>query len=181
MKLNTTAPSVRSLLASALAVGLLASAVSSQAATYTWVNDSGGEYGTSANWNPSTSVPGTTFSLMDVAQIGVASHLTPGTVLYDQSGYNYGIGTNGTTGTGSLQIGAVANSTASITMSAGTLSVTNTGGIGFALGNANPSTGSFTNNGGTLFVARPSTGNLYYQDVASIPNAANATGRFVNI
>ena len=72
----------------------------------------------------------------DVAQIGVASHLTPGTVLYDQSGYNYGFANS------SLQIGQVANSTASITMSAGTLSVTNTGGNAFVLGNANPSTGS---------------------------------------
>src|ERR1035438_594849 len=169
---STAAWPVGALWATVLSLIVLASPVGA-ATTYTWVTDAGGEYGVAANWNPSTSVPGTTPSLNDVAQIGVASHLTPGTVLYDQSGYNYGFANS------SLQIGQVANSTASITMSAGTLSVTNTGGIGFALGNANPSTGSFTNNGGTLFVARPSTGNLYYQDVASIPNAANATGRVV--
>src|ERR1035438_9779712 len=155
-----------------LSAFLLAGQAAQAAQTYNWVNDSGGEYGVAANWNPSTSVPGTTPSLNDVAQIGVASHLTPGTVLYDQSGYNYGFANS------SLQIGQVANSTASITMSAGTLSVTNTGGIGFALGNANPSTGSFTNNGGTLFLARPSTAKPDYQNVASIPNAAKATGRF---
>jgi len=142
------------------------------ATTYTWVNDAGGEYGTAANWNPATSVPGTTPANNDVAQIGVASHLTPGTVLYDQAGYNYGFANS------SVTIGAVAHSIASITMSAGTLSITN-GGNALILGGGNPSTGAFTNNGGTLIVARPSTGNLYYQDAAAIGNAANGTGMFV--
>ena len=64
-------------------------------------------------------------------------------------------------------------------MSAGTLGVTNTGGNAFILGNANPSTGAFTNNGGTLIVARPSTASQYFQDAVAIGNAANGTGRFV--
>src|ERR1035441_9171145 len=80
-----------------------------QATTYTWVTDAGGKYGVAANWNPSTSVPGTAFANNDIAQIGVSGHLTPGTVLYDQSGYNYASsGANAV-----LQIGQVANSTAS--------------------------------------------------------------------
>jgi hypothetical protein len=59
MKSNTTTPSVHSLLASALAVGLLAAAVSSQAATtYNWIIDGGGEWGTPGNWNQ-PGVPGT--------------------------------------------------------------------------------------------------------------------------
>ena len=171
---STAAWPVGALWATVLSLIVLASPAGA-ATTYSWVTDAGGEYGVAANWNPSTSVPGTTPANNDVAQIGIASHLTPGTVLYDQSGYNYAFANS------SLQIGAAASSTASLTLSAGTLSVTNTGGIGFALGNANPSTGSFTNNGGTLFVARPSTANQYFQDVAGIGQAANGTGRFVNI
>jgi autotransporter-associated beta strand protein len=139
------------------------------ATTYTWVNDSGGEYGVSANWNPATSVPGTPPNFTDIGQIGVTGHLTPGAVLYDQSGYNYGVT--------SLTIGQVANSTASLTLSQGTLVMTN-GGNAFVLGNANPSTATFTMSGGTLVVARPSTANLYYQDAAAIGNATNSTGTF---
>src|ERR1019366_5232310 len=76
-----------------LSAFLLAGQAAQAATPYTWVNDSGGEYGVAANWNPSTSVPGTTRTAGDTAQIGVASHLTPGTVLYDQSGYFYGLAT----------------------------------------------------------------------------------------
>ena len=115
-------------------------------------------------------MPGTTPTAGDTAQIGVASHLTPGAVLYDQSSYNY-------SGLAVLSLGQVANSTASLTMSQGTLASTN-GGNAFILGNANPSTGTFTMNGGTLVVARPSTANLYYQDAAAIGNSTNGTGTF---
>jgi autotransporter-associated beta strand protein len=100
----------------------------------------------------------------------VSGHLTPGAVLYDQSSYNYGVA--------NLTIGQAVNSTASLTMSQGTLVSTNSSGIAFALGNANPSTATFTMNGGTLVVARPSTANLYYQDAAAIGNATNSTGTF---
>src|ERR1039458_247549 len=56
---STAAWPVGALWATVLSLIVLASPAGA-ATTYTWGTDAGGEYGVAANWNPSTSVPGTT-------------------------------------------------------------------------------------------------------------------------
>ncbi|MGD0259123.1 MAG: hypothetical protein ABSD29_04780 [Verrucomicrobiota bacterium] len=183
MKSQTNAPSVPSLSAfgrcilpaAVLAVGLLAAAFSGQAATptYGWNNASGGEYGFGAYWTASNggvsgNVPGQSPNWTDIAQIGVSGTLTPGAVLYDQSSYAYGVG--------NLTVASAANSTASFTMSQGSLGITNSASNSLLLGNGNPSTATFTMNNGTLTCLRNAS--TFYQDFLILGNAANSSGTF---
>lgn len=61
-------------------------------------------------------------------------------------------------------------------MGSGQLSITNTGTTALIPGNANPSTGTFTMNGGTLNVVRNAS--TFYQDSFTPGNALNSSGTF---
>ena len=55
-------------------------------------------------------------------------------------------------------------------------SITNTGGNAFQAGYGQNSSGTFTLNGGTLTVARPSTANRYFQDSFQPGQTIGSTG-----
>jgi autotransporter-associated beta strand protein len=76
----------------------------------------------------------------------------------------------------SLFMGGLDGSSGNITMSGGTFNVTNTGGTAFQSGYGANSSGTFTLNGGTLTIARPSTSNRYFQDSFQPGQTVGSTG-----
>ncbi len=100
-----------------------------------------------------------------------------GTVSYGDGGGGPSTGYTWTNFLGELQLGGtVANGSGAFTMSSDTLTVSNSAASDFMLGGANPSTGSFTMNGGTLNAVRNAA--TFYQDFLIVANAANSTGTF---
>ena len=154
----------RLLLASAIAMSLLAGAFSSLATTYNWNQSIPATYNITNDWTPN-GLPGSA----DTATVG-NSTTTSGSVLYNNPAYAYALNV--------LQLGQAAGSSGAFTMSAGALSITNNSGTGLAIGNASGVTGSFTNNGGTLTIQRNATGETYYRDVFLIGSATGGTGAF---
>jgi len=166
MKSHSNAPSTRSasafgrcsLLATALA-DVLWGGLTAQATTYSWNTGSESDFGTAANWTPTTPWPPGT---ADTFQLGVAA-VPSGTIDFTSSD-SYTLNT--------LSIGTVSGTTA-FNMSGGTLTINKSGTDGFDLGKANGANATFTLSGGTFSVIRPAT---YYQDCVSPGNAAGSTG-----
>ena len=148
----------------ALAVGLLAGAFSSPAATYNWNQSIPATYNITTDWTPN-GLPGSA----DTATVG-NSTTASGSVLYNNSAYAYALNV--------LQLGQAAGSSGTFSLSAGTLSITNNSGTGLAIGNASGATGSFTNSGGTLTIQRDGSGETYYRDVFQMGPTAGGNGTF---
>jgi len=152
------------LLASALAVSLLAGAFSSPATTYNWNQSTPASYNITTDWTPN-GLPGSG----DTAAVG-NSTTANGSVLYNSSSFAYALNV--------LQLGQAFGSSGTFTLSAGALSITNNGGTGLALGNANGATGNFTNSGGSLTIQRNGSGETYYRDVFQLGPAGGGSGTF---
>ncbi len=168
MKTHMIPPSVPShstfgrnfLLTSALIASLLGG-VSAQATTYDWTNTDESDYGTAANWTPSGGPPGSA----DTAVLGYAT-LPNGTIDFT-SADTYTLNT--------LTMGSVAGTTA-FNMSGGSFTINKSGTDGFDLGKASGATATFTMDGGTFSVIRPTT---YYQDCVSPGNTAGSSGSII--
>src|SRR5258706_2911875 len=129
-----------------------------RAATYTWTNPGSDYYTNSANWDQAA-VPGSA----DTALMA-----SGGTALIDSTMSNL---------LTSMLLGGLDGSAGSVTMTGGNLLITNTTGTtGFLPGYGQNSSGTFTLNGGTLTVARPSTGNKYFQDSFQPGQTIGSTG-----
>lgn len=131
---------------------VLLGGVSAQAATYNWTSANSDGYTNRADWSP-VGLPG----IADTAIIGNATQAN-GAVVYT----NLPPDPASTNKLSELEVGN-ASGTSTFNMTGGSLFVTNTS-TAFTLGNASGANATFTQSGGTLVVARPSTGNLYYQD-----------------
>jgi autotransporter-associated beta strand protein len=115
-------------------------------ATFTWTNSASDYFTNSANWDLAA-VPGIADSA-DIANNGTA-------LVTDQM----------TNVLQKLLFGGLDGSSGNVTMSGGVLSITNAEAVdAFLPGYYNNTIGSFTLNGGTLTVARPSTSTRYFQD-----------------
>jgi autotransporter-associated beta strand protein len=129
-----------------------------RAATYTWTNSASDYFTNSANWDLAA-VPGSA----DTADIA-----NNGTALYTDQMSNL---------LQKLLLGGSDGSSGNVTMSGGVLSITNAEAVdGFLPGYYNNTIGSFTLNGGTLTVARPSTSTRYFQDSLQPGYGAGASG-----
>ncbi len=116
------------------------------AATFTWTNSASDYYTNAANWDLAA-VPGPA----DTANIG-----NNGTAIVTDQMTNV---------LQKLWFGGSDGSPGNVTMAGGVFSVTNTEAVdAFLPGYWNNSSGTFTLNGGSLTVARPSTSTRYYQD-----------------
>lgn len=78
-----------------------------------------------------------------------------------------------------LQMGTAAGSS-TFYMSDGILWITNSGGTAWSLGDASGAVDTFSQSGGTLVVARPSTGTAYFQDAALPGGATGGNGTYTN-
>ena len=150
--LNSTPLKSRSISAVLLAVAAISAitivAPLARAATVTWTNTASDYYTNSANWDLAA-VPGSA----DTADIA-----NNGTVLYTDQMTNV---------VKQMLLGGSDGSGGSVIMSGGVLSITNGApedGNAFIPGYWNSSIGTFTLNGGTFTVARPSTSTRYFQD-----------------
>jgi autotransporter-associated beta strand protein len=118
----------------------------SHAATFTWTNSASDYYTNAANWDLAA-VPGPA-DTANIANNGTA-------IVTDQM----------TNVLQKLWFGGSDSSPGNVTMSGGVFSITNTEAVdAFLPGYWNNSSGTFTLNGGTLTVARPSSSTRYFQD-----------------
>jgi autotransporter-associated beta strand protein len=147
-----------------LAVSLLAGAFSSPATTYNWNQSTPATYNITTDWTPN-GLPGSA----DTAAVG-NSTTASGSVLYNNSAYAYALTV--------LQLGEVAGSSGTFTMSAGAFSITNNSTYGLLIGNASGATGNFANSGGTLTLQREGSGETYYRDVFILGPTAGGNGTF---
>ncbi|PWU20961.1 MAG: hypothetical protein C5B50_02800 [Verrucomicrobia bacterium] len=141
----------------ALMSALVLTAQVACAATYTWINATSGSYTNPANWDLNA-VPGIADTAIMAAN-GTATVDSTMTPLLT-----------------SLLMGGLDSTAGNITMSGGTFNITNTGGTAFQAGYGQNSSGTFTLNGGTLTIARPSTSNRYFQDSFQPGQTIGATG-----
>jgi autotransporter-associated beta strand protein len=147
------------LAAIALAVVLM-SGPDARAALFTWTNTVPDYYTNSANWDQAA-VPGSP----DTADVA-----NNGTVLYTDQMTNV---------VKQMLLGGSDGSGGSVIMSGGVLSITNGApedGNGFIPGYYNSCNGTFTLNGGTFTVARPSSSTRYFQDSLQPGFGAGAVG-----
>src|SRR5436190_9646347 len=129
-----------------------------RAATYTWTNPGSDFYTNSANWDLAA-VPG---------NADTAIMASGGTAIIDATMSNL---------LTSMWLGGLDGSAGNVTMTGGNLSMSNTAGTtAFLPGYGQNSSGTFTLNGGTLTVARPSTGNKFFQDSFQPGQTIGATG-----
>ena len=148
----------------ATALFLLASAISTFAATYNWNQSVPAAYNLTNDWTPN-GLPGPA----DTAAVGNST--TPnGSVLYNSAGFNFGLNV--------LQLGQVAGGVGMFNLSAGVLGLTNNSGTALGIGNVAGGVGYFTNNGGSLLVQRNGTGETYYRDTFQLGPIAGGTGFF---
>ncbi len=157
------------------AAALFAATVSSQAAapTYNWNGSTSSEYGVGANWTAVSpgvqgNVPGQAppATPTDVAAI----NLNGAAVLYDQGSYNYGLA--------NLNIATAGTPTAGLTLSAGVLGATNSGGNFVLIGNANGAIGTLTIGSGGTFNLQRNDGAGFFKDSLMPGNGAGSTGTF---
>jgi autotransporter-associated beta strand protein len=133
------------------------------AATVTWTNTASDYFTNSANWDLAA-VPGSA----DTADVA-----NNGTMLYTDTMTNV---------VKQMLLGGSDGSSGSVIMSGGVLSITNgtpEDGNAFIPGYWNNCNGTFTLNGGTLTVARPSTSSRYFQDSLQPGFGAAATGSLI--
>jgi fibronectin-binding autotransporter adhesin len=137
---------------------ILSSGPVARAAGFTWINTATDYYTNSANWDLAA-VPG------DIDTANIANN---GTALYTDQMTNL---------LQKLWLGGLDGSSGTVVMSGGVLSITNVEATdAFMPGFWNNSTGTFTLNGGTLTVARPSSSNRYFQDSFEPGFAAGSSG-----
>ncbi len=147
--------------------------VSVQAAStnYYWNVFSPDNYTNDADWATGVAPMG----LMNIAPSGSVNYVgfitNGGTINYGDGGNGSATGYTWTNALGGLLIGTNGNGTFS--MSSGSLVVSNAGGNDFVLGAGNPSTGSFTLNGGSLTAVRDAA--TFFQDFLIVGNALNAS------
>lgn len=141
--------------------------VSVQAATYIWTSANSDGYTNQLEWSPN-GLPG----ISDTAIIGDVTQPN-GSVVYT----NVPPDPASTNRLSLLEMGTNSG-TSTFEMSGGVLLITNSSGTAFSLGNGSGALDTFTQSGGTLVVARPSTANLYYQDAFLPGDAAGGNGVF---
>jgi len=163
-RLSTWSPAV---LAAATFAAVLWAGASVQAGTFNWIGSSDNNYTNPAAWDMGT-VPG----ILDTANIGNAT-LANATVLYTNV-------LSDPLSTNKLSLLQMNNAvgTSVFNMTDGVLLITNASGTALSLGTVNGAVDTFTQSGGTLVVARPSSGNLYYQDGFQVGGTGGATGTF---
>lgn len=150
------------LFAIALAIILMSGPVA-RADLVTWTNTAPDYYTNSANWDLAA-VPGSA-DTADIANNGTALYTDQMTNVLKQ-----------------MLLGGVDGSSGSVIMSGGVLSITNGApedGNAFIPGYWDTSSGTFTLNGGTFTIARPSTSNRYYQDSLQPGFGGSATGTVI--
>jgi fibronectin-binding autotransporter adhesin len=152
----------------AVIAALLCGGAAVHATSYNWVGATFNNYTNPSAWSPAVE-PG----VADTAVIG-NSTTASALVMYTNTLPIY-FSTNRLT---VLKMGAVAGASA-FDMSDGILWITNSA-TAWSLGNFSGAVDTFSQSGGTLVVARPSTGNLYYQDAALPGNLAGANGIYTN-
>jgi autotransporter-associated beta strand protein len=146
---------------------VLLGVVSAKAATYNWTSANSDGYTNTADWSPN-GLPG----ISDTAIIGNVTQPN-GSVVYT----NLPPDPASTNRLSLLQMGTAAG-TSTFNMTGGVLWITNASSTAFSLGDASGAVSTFTQSGGTVVVARPSTANLYYQDAFLPGGAAGGNGAF---
>lgn len=160
---RSTAPNAfaaASILSAIALAAILMSGQSARAALFTWTNTVPDYFTNSANWDLAA-VP---------ASPDTGNIANNGTALYTDQMTNV---------VKQLWLGGIDGSSGSVIMSGGVLSITNgtpEDGNAFIPGYYNFSSGTFTLNGGTFTVARPSTSTRYFQDSLQPGFGVNASG-----
>ncbi|HTV40011.1 MAG TPA: autotransporter-associated beta strand repeat-containing protein [Candidatus Sulfotelmatobacter sp.] len=146
---------------------VLLAGFSAKATTYDWTSANSGGYTNQADWSP-TGLPG----IADTAIIGNATQPN-GSIVYT----NLPPDPASTNRLSLLEMGAAAG-TSSFNMMGGVLLITNSSGTALSQGAVSGAVSTFTQGGGTLVVAKPSTANLYFQDAFLPGDAGGANGSF---